>query len=127
MRRFAAAFVVAIAITFGAAEIDCNGASSPSSYVEAGAGVATGVCSLIDGIDDSGVVRTICATILEVAQIAEFILTLRMADGGPPTFRAECKTLPGTSMCATSSERSAGILFVAHVREMRLMLDGGVP
>ncbi len=106
----------------------CKGVSAPTSDgVEAGATAATGVCSLIEGIDDSQVVRTICATAVEVAQIASFILTLRStdSDAGRAADTAPCKPLPGASLCATSLERAEGILFVTHMRTQRLMLDGG--
>jgi hypothetical protein len=113
---------LAFALTTGA----CKGVSTPTGGdVEAGAGVASGICTLIDGIDDSGVVRTICATVAEVALIVEFILTLRTTDGGTPDASTSCKPLPGSTLCATAAERAKGILYVTHQRAAHLMLDGG--
>ncbi len=119
--RIAAAASLVFAV---AACSDCKGVTAPTGpEVEAGAGVASGICSYIDGIDDTGIVRTICATVAEVAQVVEFILTLRTADGGAPT--AACKPLPSSTLCATSAERAKAILFVSHVRQALLTLDAG--
>jgi hypothetical protein len=91
--------------------------------VEAGVAVAVGVCSLIEGVDESGTVRNICATVEEIATIVQFVLTLRTTpDAGPS---GACAVLPGSSLCVSSAERAKGILFVARVRERRLMLDAG--
>lgn len=115
--------LVAIAVACFA----CSPSRTPTvTDVEAGADVAAGVCSLIDGIDDSGIVRTICATVAEVAQIVEFILLLRATDAGLPNASTVCKPLPGSAFCATSAERAKAILFVTQLRAARLSLDGGV-
>ena len=111
----------------------CKPASGPAgdaeagALVEAGAAVISGVCSLIEGIDDNGTARNICATLEEVASIAQFILTLRAApDAGPLVLPAtKCAVLPGSTLCATSAERAKAVLFVAKAREKRLLLDGG--
>lgn len=111
----------------GATTTACpTGASSPS--VDAGAigPVATGLCSLLEGIDDNGAIRTICATVEEIAQVIAFVLTLRTADdAGTTRARAECSTLPGTDFCATSPERAKAILFLVRTRSARFMLDAG--
>ncbi len=98
--------------------------------VEAGATVANDVCSFIEGVDDNGAIRTICATVDEVASIVAFVLTLRSIDGGKVDGGADggaCKSLPGTvtTLCATPNERAKGILFLVRVRAARFVIDGG--
>ncbi len=125
MRRLLATASLALAL---AACSDCKGVSAPTvSDVEAGAGVASGICSYITGVDDTQVVRVICATVVEVAQIVEFILLLRTVDGGPPAAEPVCATLPGTALCVTSAERAKAILFITGMRAARLTIDGGTP
>jgi|SRR6267142_5619604 len=105
----------------------CKNTSPPTAaQVEAGARVANYVCSLVEGIDDNGVFRTICATVEEVAQIVAFIATLRkMTDGGQPPALITCINLPNTQYCATSSERAKGILFLMHARANTYLRDAG--
>lgn len=108
----------------------CHGAGSPAdagAVTEAGTVVVTDVCSLIEGIDNDGTIRSVCATVEEVAQIIAFILTLRtVQDAGAP---GQCTTLPNSTFCATSPERAKAITFVVRERAARLMLrpatDGG--
>jgi len=105
----------------------CSRPSTPPNapdVVEAGTVVATDVCSLIEGVDDSGAVRTICATVSEIAQVIAFVLTLRSSgDAAAPRDIASCANLPGTTFCATSAERAKGILFIVRARTARLTLD----
>lgn len=95
--------------------------------VEAGTQVSNDICSLIEGIDDNGTIRTICATVQEIADIIAFVTTLRQADAGLTAriVRNACDPLPGTTFCATSAERSKGIAFVLQRRAALLMLDAG--
>lgn len=100
-------------------------ASGPTvvQVVEAGVGATDGVCSFLEGVDDSGVVRTICATVLEIGQVIEFILTLRSAtDAGSPPADAACTPITTGSayVCATKAEIAKGILFLTQVRERRV-------
>ncbi len=121
MSRKSVAILVAIIAAAG-----CKGIDAPTSgQVEAGATVASGLCSLIEGADDNGTVRTICATVEEVAAIVAFILTLRTSDAGTVAASTACQALPGSTLCATSAERAKAILFVSNVRASRFVLDGG--
>lgn len=107
----------------------CKPASGPivdaeagTAILEAGAPIVSGVCSLIEGVDTSGVVATICATVEEVISAVAFVLTLRTT---PDAGVVKCETLPGTTFCATSSERAKAVGFIVRVRYARLMVDGG--
>jgi hypothetical protein len=92
--------------------------------VSAGAQAADGVCALLEGVDDSGTLRTLCAFPDEVAQVISFITMLRAsADVGAPP--ATCSNLPGTVFCASKTETAKGIGWVVRVRAARLMLDAG--
>lgn len=103
-------------------------ASQPTvvQVVEAGTGVADGVCSLLEGVDDSGVLRTICATVEEVGQVIAFILTLRTStDAGAPRADATCTpvTTGSSYVCATSAELAKGILWLSQQRAARFTRD----
>lgn len=113
------------AMSFGLATEGCpSGATSPTVDAEAGIATVTNGCQFLEGIDDSGVLRTICATVEEIAQAIAFITSfLRTGDAGAPT--ATCALLPGTKFCATSAERAKAVLFIVGLRNARLMLDGG--
>jgi hypothetical protein len=107
--------------------VACKPASGPivdaeSGVVDAAVSTVNDVCSLLEVVDSSGVLRTICATVEEIASIIAFILTLRSADAGA----AQCTTtLPGTSFCATKDEVAKGIAYVLRLRQARLLVDGG--
>ena len=100
--------------------LSCKTASAPSpDVVEAGAGVATDLCSLIEGTDS-----TLCATVEEIGQIVQFIITtFRAGDAGgaPPG----CTALPNTGFCATKPEVSKGISLIVKQRAAKLQLDAG--
>ena len=86
-------------------------------------------CSLLDGIDSSGTLRTICIDIGEVAMAVQFILTLRatLLDGGAnPRIGQQTECVALGNICATSAERSAAIVFISGIRDARLKRDGGV-
>lgn len=102
----------------------CMKQGAPTApVIEAGTAVANDVCSLIEGIDDDSAVRSICATVDEVAQIISFVTMLRGADAGAREREiAECTPLPGTAFCATSRERAKAILFVVRTRMARFTL-----
>lgn len=106
----------------------CKSASTPSNngdagpIVEAGVAAVDGLCSLIEGTDNDGTYRSICATAEEIAQVIAFILTLKTRDAGVP---AQCSPLPNTTFCATSVERARAVLFINAKREVRLQRDGG--
>lgn len=109
-----------------------GGANGPNDadaagIIDAGATIAKDVCSLIDGIDDGGIQRSICASVDEIATVASFILTLRQSDrdAGATRSREECSNLPGSQFCATSREKAKAILFLVQARSARLVLDGG--
>lgn len=95
-----------------------------SGIVETGTSLA---CSLLEGVDDSGVVRTICADQGEIATIISFVTSLRASnDGGASRPDAgPCTALPNTTFCTTSRERAKAILFVVSVRSARFVIDGG--
>lgn len=128
MRALAEVAVVAVAFVLGIACVEyCAGCKPPSgpivdadaAVVEAGVATVTDVCSLIEGVDDNGAVRTICATVEEVLQVVSFILTLRDARDAGGTPATVCSYLPGTTFCATSAERAKGILFLVRSRQAR--------
>lgn len=106
-----------------------------SGIVESGGQAADGLCKFIEGIDDNGIVRTICATVQEVADVVGFILTLRTSDAGALACVADAGAgvmaakaavaLPGTSFCTTSAERAKSVVFLSHARSARLQLDAG--
>lgn len=141
MKRILAATALAVSLVIGLgasvktpevetpAFVACKPATGPivdadaAGVVEAGVATVTDVCSLITGVDDNGAVRTICATIEEIAQVIAYVLTLRQGDAGAP---AGCSTLPGSTFCATSAETAKGILFLVRERQARASLDGGV-
>ncbi len=104
--------------------VSCKPVSTPDGgTVEAGVAVATGVCTLLEGVDDNGTLRTICVTIEELAPLIAFILTLRTADAG---VTAACTPIKGTAFCATSAEISKAIVFLSKTRAARFAIDAGV-
>lgn len=123
-----------LALAIGVSVTACPPASSPRPDPEVTETVtkvgkaAEGVCSLIEGIESSGALRTVCATVEEIVSAVQFIMTLRLAqaDAGDPRARPMgCKDLPHTDFCATSDERARAILVIVRTRSARLMLDGG--
>ncbi len=144
MAKFFALFalVLAVCLTF----VDCKPATGPTADAEAGAvgltngvdgkieagvQIANGVCSLLEGVDDSGVVRTVCATVDEVASVVAFILTLRTADAGVLVCSGGVDGgLKGNvkigAICSSSTERAKAVQFLAKVRASRFVLDGGL-
>ncbi len=123
MKRFAAfaALVLFACKPVGGPIADAD--SGP--IVEAGVQVVTGVCSLLEGVDSTGTVASICATVEEIAAAVAFILTLRSdRDAGVP---AACQYLPGTTLCATATERVKAVRFIAAKRAAILTIDGGTP
>lgn len=109
-----------------------HGGSSPTidaPTAEAGQAAVTNVCDLIQGISDSGAVRSVCATVEEVISVlVPFILDLRATapDAGAGTASAKaCEVLPHTTLCATSDERARAIHFLTRVRQARYQLDAG--
>jgi hypothetical protein len=125
--------IVSLLIALALSALDCKPASGPlvdaeagAALVEAGTTIATGLCTVLEGIDSTGTLRTICATIEEIAAIAAFVLTLRsLPDAGPPKAGEACQLLGSSTVCATSAERAAGILRVINQRAARFMLDAG--
>ncbi len=94
------------------------------AILEAGAPIVTGACSLLEGVDSSGTVASICATVEEVAQVVAFILTLRSANVTPPA----CMTLPGSTMCASKAEIAKGIHYLVIKRRAAFILqDASAP
>lgn len=123
------------AMTTGLTETGCPNANSPTSdadasgLVEAGGAVVTSVCDLIQGIDPSGAVRSVCATVEEIVTVlAPFVVSLlalpELADAGRKN--EACEPLPHTTVCATSAQRAKAILHLMRVRQARASLDGGV-
>jgi len=91
--------------------------------VEAGAGVANGVCSILEGVTDNQTVISVCATVEEVATIAAWILTFVRAD---TTDAGACTSLT-TNVCATRAEIGRGIQLVLAKRRAILFVDAGAP
>ncbi len=105
-------------------------AQVPSTPKTDGGTVATtdSPCKLLDGVDSSGTLRTICVDTGEVAAIVQFILTLRstLTDSGTnPRIGSQSDCTPLLNICATSAERSAGIMYISGLRDARLKRDGG--
>lgn len=124
----AGVLALAFASYAGCATASCTPASTAISdagpTVEAGIAITGGLCSLIEGIDTNGTVRTICATVEEVLQVVAFILTLRSTNTDAGIAKAEvCKNVGG--ICATDSERAKGILFITQLRTAKLTRDAG--
>jgi len=150
------------AMVAGLSEAGCpNGASSPTvdadaagHVLEAGGAVVSDVCDLIDGIDDNGAIRSVCATVEEIVTVlGPFIVSLLDArDGGTPLCGSTSgsamiqargavdggspvhvvvgdiinnQVLPHTAICTTSSQRAKAILHLIRVRQARATLDGG--
>lgn len=106
---------------------DADAAQAPTvvQVVEAGTTAADGVCTFLEGVTNSGIVRTICATVDEVAQIASFVLTLRTTTDAGVRADAACTPLPttGAYVCATKEELANAIQFIAQVRAQRVTRD----
>lgn len=98
-----------------------DGTKDSGAIVEAGTAVVTDVCKLIEGVDDNGIFRTVCATLDELIAMGEYILTLRAVnDAGTPK-STTCLSLPTSTMCMTSAERAKGALFVVELRKARFL------
>lgn len=134
--RLGSVLLLVGAMLFGGASAGCpSGASSPTVDAEAGAAfvdaagpAVNGVCDLIEVIDSSNTVKSICATVEEVIQAVGFILTLRESDPDAGRARAdagECVVLPRSSLCATNAERAKAIVFLVNHRAARYKRDGG--
>jgi hypothetical protein len=66
-------------------------------------------CTLVEAVTADERVHAICAAEQELAGIVNTIRTAR-ADAGPGrTATANCKIIPHTTMCATTSETAAAI------------------
>jgi hypothetical protein len=110
--------------------VNCRPASTSSNQVEAGATDTPAfppqaVCANLIGVDSTGTLTAICATVEEIAIIATFIADLRarVGDAGAPRV---CTPLPGTRLCATDPELSAGIGLVLNRRKSVVTRDGGI-
>ncbi len=80
-------------------------------------------CVSLTGIDSSGTLTAICATIEEIAQLVVTITNLRaLTDAGSP---AGCTIVPQTNLCASPSEVSKGIRFIQAKRKALLTIDAG--
>lgn len=134
MKKFAmiaVALSFPIVLTFAASEVGCHTpAPSPAVVqkdVEAGTQVADGVCQLIDGFDDSGIARTVCANLDEIGDAISFILTLRKAsDAAALTMNTNCSVITGPggkALCATKQELAKSVLFIVQRRNARLSKD----
>lgn len=96
------------------------------NLVDAGGRIVGGVCDLVTGLDDSGTVRSVCATAEEIVSMIAFISTLRQSpDAGARAMAERCDPLPRTEYCATSSERAQAIKFIVQIRAARFVRDGG--
>jgi hypothetical protein len=104
--------------------LDCRPGTTPQGVVEAGAPVATGVCSFLEGVLPDGTIATICATVEEILLIVSVVAPLIAADGVPEA--GTCTILPGTTVCATRAQVGRGIAAVLQQRRARLMIDAGL-
>lgn len=119
-----AGFVMCIVLLFSS----CKGASAPTGAdVEAGAPIAEDICQLIENKTGSTVLETICASLPEIALIAETILAMRV-DSGAPTSSEACTQVPKTNppLCATPRELHGAIHAVMMQRRARLLVDAGL-
>ena len=115
-----------IALCICALLLNCTPSKAPDAGSDAGNASDPGLCKLLNGIDGSGTLRTICADVNEVASIVQFILTLRnqplkTTDAGVDA--GAC--MPLLTICATSSERADAILYISQMRAARLIRDAG--
>ena len=114
--------LVALLVMLGA-PLACKGANAPSSGdVEAGLVVVDAACTALEAITDDGAIKTVCATVDEIAAIAKLILGAR-GDAGRASI-GPCKQLTA-DVCATPPEISRGIDHVVTQRRSRLLRDAG--
>jgi len=108
----------------------CKPGTTPTQVLEAGTPIGNDVCALFGGVDDNGASRSICATLVELVEVAiPFIFADRMGrDAGPPAL-AQCDYVPlvDPPFCATSAERSRAVLAIVKARMARLVRDAGAP
>lgn len=94
-----------------------------SGVLDAATNVVDSACYLIEGVDTTGISRTVCAVISEVIAAVGYIENLRTTtDAGPPA-QATCQNLPKTTYCATSVERAKAIQFLGSLRAARQKLN----
>ena len=97
-------------------------ATAPN-YVEAGTQVASGVCTLLEGVTQNQTVISICATVEEVAAVVAYISTFLRH--GEAIDAGTCTVLSGSKLCATKQEVGQGISLLIVERQMQLMRDSG--
>lgn len=97
---------------------------TPTGAIDAGGQAVGGICYFLQGLDPSGAIANVCATIEELLSAASFIAMLRttpnVLDAGT------CENLPQTTYCVTSAERYKAVRYITTRRASRLLLiDAG--
>ena len=102
----------------------CPPASSPDAgTLEAGVVVVDATCKFIEAVTNDGTVKSVCATIEEITQIAKTIFGAR-GDAGVRGAVGPCKQIT-SDLCATPEELSRGIDEILVTRRARFLRDGG--
>ena len=79
----------------------CKGASSPpGQLIEAGEPIAASGCVLLEAIDSSGVLQTICSDLPLVLEVAALVVPLFAASKGE-----SCTLSAATGQCYTNTQR----------------------
>ncbi len=103
-----------------------NGAGpNAKDIVEAGTPVVQAVCQLVEGITRDGTVKSVCATLEEILEIASPFLMARREGGAPLAASGSCEPLPNTAYCATKEEKAEIVRLVGE-RRARTLQKGTV-
>lgn len=107
---------------------DCRPGATPGSVIEAGAPAVLGDCSWIEGITDNATVVAICASLPELALVAEIAASLipLASAGRQASASSACAVVPGLKVCATREQMGRGIVAVLARRGVRLGPDAGL-
>lgn len=103
--RILSATLVAIAIAvFG---LGCPSAVTPAQS----SAIVDGTCTVLEAFESTPLVRTICASADELAEIARIASASRTASASDSGARrvGPCKVVPKTTVCATNEELAKGI------------------
>jgi hypothetical protein len=101
-----------------------EGGITPGGAVEAGGAITGGLCYLLEGVDSSGAVASVCAVIEEILAGVAYIAMLRKSPTDVPD-AGTCQNIPQTSYCATAQERYKAVRYITTLRASRLLVDGG--
>ncbi len=107
--------------------VSCGHGSTPNEKQDSGAPPPTAdpICQLLEGLTENRTVINVCATVEEVADIANTIIRLFPSRklGASPDGGAACTPLPKTSVCATREELGPAIQALVAKRRAALLRD----